>query len=219
MTPPPCCAPSAGPGIDHDPSQNLRHHLPQRRTGRPLSGRGCTGLCHGPPVHAASIPKTRPGSSSVCRPSSPAWAFSSTKTLNASAGFVTCAAWTRFNCTATKPRETSRTWAVGSSRVSGSEDRNHWTNLDVPSAVLLLDAFDPARVGGTGKTFNWELARNTASRRPLVLAGGLTPENIIQAIQTVRPYAVDVSSGVESEPGKKDHEKLARFIQHAKSVR
>jgi phosphoribosylanthranilate isomerase len=87
-----------------------------------------------------------------------------------------------------------------------------------PKATLLLDTYSPTAVGGTGKTFDWNLAVETARKRPIFLAGGLTPDNIIEAIEMVRPYAVDVSSGVEAEPGRKDHEKLERFIRRAKSV-
>ena len=87
-----------------------------------------------------------------------------------------------------------------------------------PSATLLLDAFSPDARGGTGQGFDWNLAVGPARRRPIVLAGGLTPENVVQAVRTVRPYAVDVSSGVESKPGRKDYDKLSRFINRAKSV-
>ncbi|MFH1091087.1 MAG: phosphoribosylanthranilate isomerase, partial [Pseudomonadota bacterium] len=69
-----------------------------------------------------------------------------------------------------------------------------------------------------GITFDWNLAVETARRRPIILAGGLSPDNVIEAVRTVRPYAVDVSSGVESEPGRKDHEKLESFIRRAKSA-
>ncbi len=90
--------------------------------------------------------------------------------------------------------------------------------LIFPSATLLLDTFSPDKKGGTGRTFDWSLAREPARLRPVVLAGGLTPQNVAEAVRTVRPYAVDVSSGVESEPGRKNHETLARFIRRAKSV-
>ena len=86
-----------------------------------------------------------------------------------------------------------------------------------PSAALLLDTYRPNQVGGTGQTFDWALARKPSQQRPVILAGGLNPENIKQAIKAVGPYAVDVSSGVESAPGRKDHEKLARFINRAKT--
>lgn len=84
---------------------------------------------------------------------------------------------------------------------------------DVPAHVtVLLDAHDPLRRGGTGVAVDWEQARQLARRRPIVLAGGLTPENVGQAIAMVQPYAVDVSSGVEHEPGVKDHARMTAFV-------
>jgi phosphoribosylanthranilate isomerase len=85
-------------------------------------------------------------------------------------------------------------------------------------ATLLLDTYCPGIPGGTGKTFDWTLAVEPALHRPIILAGGLTPDNVAEAVETVRPYAVDVSSGVEAEPGRKDYAKLERFILRAKSV-
>ena len=88
---------------------------------------------------------------------------------------------------------------------------------DYPTDAWLLDAYAPEQVGGTGKTFNWELAAEAQTwGRPIFLAGGLKSENVAEAIRQVRPYAVDVSSGVEAAPGKKDHAKLRAFIQAAK---
>jgi phosphoribosylanthranilate isomerase len=79
----------------------------------------------------------------------------------------------------------------------------------IPSrATVLLDAHDPVRRGGTGRTIDWSLAAAAAARRPVILSGGITPENIRAAVHTVRPFAVDVSSGVERSPGLKDHERL-----------
>lgn len=86
------------------------------------------------------------------------------------------------------------------------------------TSALLLDAFVPGAYGGTGETFNWELAAVVARQRPVILAGGLTPENVAAAVQSVRPYAVDVSSGVEAAPGKKDATKVADFIRKAKGL-
>jgi len=83
------------------------------------------------------------------------------------------------------------------------------------SAFLLDVAPDtnkPEQFGGTGRTIDWSLARKLASSHRIILAGGLTPENVAQAIRTVRPYAVDVASGVESRPGKKDPGKLRAFF-------
>ena len=83
----------------------------------------------------------------------------------------------------------------------------------------LLDAFVADKLGGTGEKFNWELAIEAKKfGRPIFLAGGLTPGNVADAVRTVQPYAVDVSSGVEATPGKKDHAKVREFIQAAKSV-
>jgi len=82
----------------------------------------------------------------------------------------------------------------------------------------LLDSFAPGKPGGTGTTFHWDLAIEARRLgRPIILAGGLTPSNVGEAIAKVRPYAVDVSSGVESSPGKKDFEKLREFINNAAS--
>lgn len=85
-------------------------------------------------------------------------------------------------------------------------------------SAILLDAFDANARGGTGKTANWDVARKTveSSKRPVLLAGGLTPENVAEAVRMVRPYGVDVSGGVEKEPGKKDHDKIRRFIREAR---
>ena len=74
--------------------------------------------------------------------------------------------------------------------------------------TLLLDVHDPARRGGTGQTIDWSAAASIARRRRTLLAGGLTPENVADAVRTVAPYAVDVSSGVELALGRKDPAKL-----------
>ena len=79
--------------------------------------------------------------------------------------------------------------------------------------AILLDAYDPELPGGTGKAFNWALAREARRFGTIILAGGLTPENVEQAIREVRPFAVDVASGVESAPGVKDAAKLRAFFQ------
>jgi phosphoribosylanthranilate isomerase len=85
-------------------------------------------------------------------------------------------------------------------------------------AGFLLDA-DTSAYGGSGRTFDWSLAAEAARRAPILLAGGLTPQNVADAVRQVRPWAVDVASGVESAPGIKDHEKTARFIREAKAVK
>ena len=86
-----------------------------------------------------------------------------------------------------------------------------------PTDAWLLDSSVPGQLGGTGKKFNWELAMEAKKlRRPFFLAGGLTPENVGDAVRMVEPFGVDVSSGVEASPGKKDLEKVRRFIEAAK---
>jgi phosphoribosylanthranilate isomerase len=83
---------------------------------------------------------------------------------------------------------------------------------DYPVKAFLVDAHDPVRFGGTGKTCDWNLARKAAERCPLILAGGLRLKNIEAALEAVRPLAVDISSGVEASPGKKDHDKVRAVI-------
>jgi len=83
----------------------------------------------------------------------------------------------------------------------------------------LLDTYAPDQPGGTGKAFNWELAVEAQKfGKPIFLAGGLTPENVADAVRRVQPFAVDVSSGVEDSPGRKDHAKVRAFIKAAKSA-
>ncbi len=83
----------------------------------------------------------------------------------------------------------------------------------------LLDAYASDLFGGTGEKFNWDVAREVQKLgKPVFLAGGLTPENVADAIRQVQPFGVDVSSGVESSPGKKDHDKVRAFIKSAKTV-
>jgi len=85
-----------------------------------------------------------------------------------------------------------------------------------PASGLLIDAWVAGAFGGTGVLSNWQIAAEIAQKRPLILAGGLTPDNVAEAIQTVRPYGVDVSSGVEEAPGRKDKKKVAAFIRAAR---
>ncbi len=86
-----------------------------------------------------------------------------------------------------------------------------------PVAAFLLDA-PSSGYGGSGVTFDWSLAEGVARLAPIILAGGLTPENVAAAARRVRPYAVDVASGVESAPGLKDAARMARFIAAAREV-
>ncbi len=86
-----------------------------------------------------------------------------------------------------------------------------------PAQAILFDTYSDAEFGGTGKSFNWEILQNISNLGNIILSGGLSPENVAQAISTVKPYAVDVSSGVEKSAGKKDHMKLKKFIEAVKN--
>ena len=97
-------------------------------------------------------------------------------------------------------------------RVRDAESLNQLENFSTDA--FLLDAYSKSGLGGTGEKFNWELAIEAQKfGKPIFLAGGLTPENVADAVRQVRPFAVDVSSGVESAPGKKDVAKMRAFIQ------
>jgi phosphoribosylanthranilate isomerase len=89
--------------------------------------------------------------------------------------------------------------------------------LDHPAAAILLDAYDTKLYGGTGKTVDWEVAREAAKLTKVFLAGGLSPESVAEAVQSVEPFGVDVNSGVESAPGRKDANRL-RQLQAALSL-
>ena len=86
------------------------------------------------------------------------------------------------------------------------------------ASAILLDGFDARRHGGTGKTFNWDLARGSNGSRRIFLAGGLTPENVAEAIHVARPYAVDVCSGVEARPGRKDPARIVALMWAVKAA-
>jgi phosphoribosylanthranilate isomerase len=82
--------------------------------------------------------------------------------------------------------------------------------------AFLLDAATPGQYGGTGRTTDWDVARRAAKDHRIILAGGLKVENVAAAVRIVRPYGIDVASGVESKPGKKDHGRLREFIQEVR---
>src|SRR5690606_26697728 len=94
------------------------------------------------------------------------------------------------------------------------------------AAGVILDAYDPGQLGGTGRSFSWEwvtqarAAGSLADWPPILLAGGLTPENVTRAIQIVRPYGVDVASGVERDDHsrRKDPQKLVQFVRAARTA-
>jgi phosphoribosylanthranilate isomerase len=92
-------------------------------------------------------------------------------------------------------------------------------NEQWPSRVMLLvDAHDPVRRGGTGMTADWGLAADLARHRPIVLAGGLTPDNVADAVEWVQPFGIDVSSGVESAPGIKDHHRMMALFETLRTI-
>jgi phosphoribosylanthranilate isomerase len=117
---------------------------------------------------------------------------------------------------------------IPNSLLIGAVNANLANVLDVVSRAsklfdaVLLDSFVNGKYGGTGIVHDWELSKRVKQAiypKPLILAGGLTPENVAEAVRIVEPYAVDVSSGVELQPGIKDHKKLIEFIKNAKDVR
>jgi len=85
-------------------------------------------------------------------------------------------------------------------------------------SAYLLDTYKEGVEGGTGEIFDWEIAKEAKRFGRIILAGGLTPENVAEAVETVMPYGVDVSSGVEQKPGKKDLQKVKNFIERAKGI-
>jgi phosphoribosylanthranilate isomerase len=100
-------------------------------------------------------------------------------------------------------------------RAVGLRDAGDVVSIGVwpPAVTLLVDAHDPDRRGGTGRTVDWTLAARIASARPTILSGGLRAENVESAIEAVRPFAVDVASGVEAAPGIKDPARMRAFFR------
>ena len=134
-------------------------------------------------------------------------------------------------------RETARTAGLRMVQLHGDESPDYVDQLEQPvmrsvtldavvetarawpaGTTLLLDSADPARRGTERAVVDWSRAAQVARGQRVVLAGGLTPQNIEEAIMTVRPIGVDVSSGVESAPGVKDSEKVARFLSNARTA-
>jgi phosphoribosylanthranilate isomerase len=111
---------------------------------------------------------------------------------------------------AIRPRLPADVWqAIDTYRVSSSSSAS-------PLPAFLLDAYHPTLYGGTGRVTDWSLAAEVAGQHNILLAGSLTPQNVAEAVRVVRPWGVDVSSGVEAERGRKDHAKVRHFIQQAK---
>lgn len=102
-------------------------------------------------------------------------------------------------------------------RIRSREDVDYLRAYRV--SACLLDAYSEGAYGGTGRTFNWGLAAEAKGMGRVMLAGGLTPDNVAEAVAAVGPYAVDVASGVESVPGKKDRRMVEEFIRRAKGIK
>jgi phosphoribosylanthranilate isomerase len=103
--------------------------------------------------------------------------------------------------------------ALALERASEPAALDEWRGIPI-----LLDAHDPVRKGGTGRTIDWQRAGDIAAGREVILAGGLRPDNVVDAIARVRPYGIDVSSGVEVSPGVKDHDKLRTLFEALRSI-
>ena len=114
-------------------------------------------------------------------------------------------------------RDRVETTIIKAIRVRSAADIDSLRGFSADAA--LLDTYSAGDFGGTGETFDWSIARDAReSIDKMILAGGLNPDNVAEAIRMVRPYAVDVASGVESSPGKKDPKKLEAFIRNAKNA-
>lgn len=119
-----------------------------------------------------------------------------------------------------KIRRATGAIVIKSARISGPESLPGvaWFDID----FLLLDTYHPKQRGGTGKTFNWSLAAKLPEKirtKKVILSGGLNPENVLEALAAVSPYAIDVSSGIESAPGIKDPGKMERLFDILKEMK
>ncbi len=110
-------------------------------------------------------------------------------------------------------------WVIKAFRVRGAETLEKISLYRQNGQVIpLLDAYHPREIGGVGKTFEWDLVADAGGLDPFILSGGLNPENVARAVRALKPYAVDVSSGVEAELCKKDPEKIRAFIENARGA-
>lgn len=118
-----------------------------------------------------------------------------------------------------EPADLARSLPVPVIKAVRVRDRDSLRPLSsYPARAFLLDTYLEGIPGGTGTPLPWDLISGVAARAPIILAGGLTPENVAEAVRRVRPFGVDVSSGVEHAPGRKDHRKLKEFIAHVRSA-
>ncbi len=111
---------------------------------------------------------------------------------------------------------------IGAVKVNTQDTVDNATKVAKKFDAILLDSFAHGKYGGTGITHDWELSnriRQVIHPKPLILAGGLNPGNVAEAVRIVEPYAVDVSSGVEKQPGIKDYRKMFEFVKNAKGCR
>lgn len=107
---------------------------------------------------------------------------------------------------------------IKSFKVSDEKSIKNVEKYEKVADYYLFDTYVKGAPGGTGKTFNWNILAGKRFKKPIFLAGGLTPQNVGEAVKKIAPYAVDVASGVETSPGKKDHKLLKEFIQNAKKT-
>ena len=136
-----------------------------------------------------------------------------------------CHSSTLFSCTAWKRLSFAKDWRrKGFSLPKPSRSGQRVLYLAPPAfftRTLILDSSEAGEFGGSGRTFPWEMARDFIQANPslrVILAGGLTPENVARAVDFVRPFGVDVTTGVESSPGRKDHGLLRAFIAAARGL-
>ena len=111
--------------------------------------------------------------------------------------------------------------ALGAKAYKAFQVKSGMTLADIeayPGDACLLDAWTPDSRGGAGQVCDWEFAAQVAAHKQVILAGGLTPDNVEEAVRRVRPYGVDASSSLEAEPGKKDHDRIKCFIYNARKA-
>lgn len=113
------------------------------------------------------------------------------------------------------PLRSGAGWRIRAFRMRNAASLKEIAAFQDAVGAILLDTYHKTLLGGSGETFDWSLAvrAKALTDKPVILAGGLTPDNVCDALDAVRPYAVDVSSGVESSPGVKDHGKVRAFVQ------